>query len=58
MSIVRQEKKKKNKKQEKHTVEFYWTIKSSLVTQLVKNLPVMQETPVGLLGLEDLLEKG
>ena len=29
-----------------------------MVVQLVKNLPVMQETPVGFLGWEDLLEKG
>ena len=28
------------------------------VTQLVKNLPVMQETLVRSLGQEDLLEKG
>ena len=31
---------------------------SSLVAQLVKNLPAMQETPVGFLGREDPLEKG
>ena len=31
---------------------------SFLVTQLVKNPPAMQETPVQFLGLEDLLEKG
>ena len=30
----------------------------SLVTQTVKNLPAMQETPVRFLGWEDLLEKG
>ena len=29
-----------------------------LRAQLVKNLPVMQETPVQFLGQEDLLEKG
>ena len=29
-----------------------------MVTQLVKNLPVMQETPVKFLGQEDPLEKG
>ena len=28
------------------------------IAQLVKNLPAMQETPVQLLGREDLLEKG
>ena len=32
-----------------------WT---SLIAQLVKNPPAMQETPVGFLGWEDLLEKG
>ena len=30
----------------------------SLVTQMVKNLPVIQETQVLSLGLEDPLEKG
>ena len=29
----------------------------SLVAQLVKNLPAMQETPVRFLGQKDLLEK-
>ena len=32
--------------------------RASLVTQLVKNLPAMQETPVRFLGQEDPLEKG
>ena len=31
---------------------------TSLVAQLVKNLPAMQETPVWFLGWEDPLEKG
>ena len=31
---------------------------SSLIAQLIKNLPAMQETPVCLLGQEDPLEKG
>ena len=31
---------------------------ASLVAQLVKNLPAMQETLVRFLGREDLLEKG
>ena len=30
---------------------------ASLVAQLVKNPPAMQETPVGFLGREDPLEK-
>ena len=33
-------------------------IGASLVVQLVKNLPAMQETPVQFLGPEDPLEKG
>ena len=32
--------------------------RASLVAQLVKNLPAMQETPVQFLGWEDPLEKG
>ena len=31
---------------------------ASLIVQLVKNLPTMQETPVRFLGREDLLEEG
>ena len=31
---------------------------ASLIAQLVKNLPAMQETPVRSLGWEDPLEKG
>ena len=31
---------------------------ASLIAQLVKNLPAMQETPVGFLDWDDLLEKG
>ena len=31
---------------------------ASLIAQLVKNLPAMQETPVRLLGREDPLRKG
>ena len=33
----------------------YW---ASLIAQLVKNPPAMQETPVQFLGWEDPLEKG
>ena len=33
-------------------------IGASLVVQLVKNLPAMQETPVQFLGWEDPMEKG
>ena len=31
---------------------------ASLVAQMVKNLPAMQETPVRFLGQKDNLEKG
>ena len=31
---------------------------ASLIAQLVKNPPAMQETPVQFLGWDDLLEKG
>ena len=31
---------------------------ASLIAQLVKNLPAMQETPIWFQGREDLLEKG
>ena len=34
------------------------TTRASLVTQMVKNLPAMQETQVRSLGREDSLEKG
>ena len=34
------------------------TLWASLIAQLVKNLPVMQETLVRFLGQEDPLEKG
>ena len=32
-------------------------IRASLIAQWVKNLPVLQETPVQFLGWEDVLEK-
>ena len=31
---------------------------ASLIAQLVKNLPAMQETPIRFLGWKDPLEKG
>ena len=34
------------------------TVRAFLVAELVKNPPAMQETPVVILGQEDLLEKG
>ena len=40
------------------TYPYVLKISSSLVAQLVKNLPLMQETPVQFLGWEDPLEKG
>ena len=36
----------------------FYNMWASLIVQLVKNSPAMQETPVQLLGWEDLLEKG
>ena len=38
-----------------HPLKYSW---ASLVAQLVKNLPAMQETPVPFLDQDDLLEKG
>ena len=35
-----------------------YIIRASLVAQVVKNPPAMQETPVRFLGQEDPLEKG
>ena len=35
----------------------FTTSEASLVAQLVKNPPVMQETPIQFLGQEDPLEK-
>ena len=36
----------------------YEPFRASLVSQLVKNPPTMQQTPVRFLGREDPLEKG
>ena len=41
-----------------HNTLSYGKTEASLVAQLVKNLPAMQETLVRFLGREDLLEKG
>ena len=38
-----------------YLLQYSW---ASLVAQLIKNLPTMQETLVRFLGREDLLEKG
>ena len=38
-----------------YPLQYSW---ASLVAQLVKNPPAMQETPSGFLGWEDLLQKG
>ena len=38
-----------------YPLQYSW---ASLVAQLVKNSPAMQETPVQFLSQEDLLEKG
>ena len=39
-------------------VQLLHLIRASLIAQLVKNLPTMQETPVQFLGQEEPLEKG
>ena len=46
---------KKNKKDLKRSTELPW---ASLVAQLVKKPPAVQETPVGFLGRQDPPEKG
>ena len=43
---------------EKQILLCYIEIWASLITQLVKNLPAMQETPVRFPGQEETLEKG
>ena len=40
------------------TERLHFTFTASLIVQLVKNLPAMQETPVQFLGWEDQLGKG
>ena len=47
--------------QSKYHVSYFFNFflfKASLIAQLVKNPPAMQETPVQFLGWEDPLEKG
>ena len=44
-------------KKEEIIIKRYF-FRASLITQLVKNMPAMQETRVQFLGQEDLLEKG
>ena len=39
-------------------VELFWLLQFFLVSQTVKNLPVVQEPQVQSLGREDPLEKG
>ena len=43
---------------DKKYIDFYTLYGASLIAQLVKNLPAMQETPDRFLGWEDPLEKG
>ena len=38
-------------------MQYHWKLGASLVGQLVRNLPAMQETQVQSLGREDPLEK-
>ena len=46
------------RKKGRTVVKIFGTCWSSLVPQMVKNLPAVQETQVPSLGWEDLLEKG
>ena len=49
----------KRKRKKKTNISFYYNaIWASLVAQLVKNPPAIQETPVRFLDREDPLEKG
>ena len=43
---------------ENNFAQYYGNIRASLVAQLVKNSPVMQETCDRFLGLEDPLQEG
>ena len=45
-------------RKELDTTERLSLLRASLIAQLVKNLPAMQETPVRFLGRKDPLEKG
>ena len=45
-------------KMAQHSCIYVYRERASLVAQLVKNLPAMQETLVQFLGWEDPLEKG
>ena len=41
-----------------NTCVYLWEVRASLVAQLLKNSPAMQETPIWFLGQEDPLHKG
>ena len=41
-----------------YKIQMLYRVWASLIAQLVKNPPAMQKPSVGLLGREDLLEKG
>ena len=53
-----EEKARANKKLQKNSDMLTTMVRASLVAQMAKNLPAMQETRVQFLGLEDPLEKG
>ena len=53
--IIQSEVSQKNKRRILYINTYIW---ASLVAQVVKNLPAIQETQVRSLGQEDLLEKG
>ena len=58
--IVRGVAKSRTQLSDFHFTSFHFTGSrgASMIAQLVKNLPAMQETQVQFLGREDLLEKG
>ena len=47
-----------DKEQDTNRNDLAWCVKASLLAQMVKNPPAVQETRVQSLGGEDLLEKG
>ena len=48
---------KKGRRTRVQIANICWIIRPSLVSQMVKHLPAMQETLVGFLGWEEPLEK-
>ena len=55
---IKSNQKQANKKQKRETQCLQWDLPTSLVAQMVKNQPTMQETQVQSLSQEGSLEKG